>query len=156
MRKSPTGTKYKNLIQITHADFTSTNPQDFPCVTGLVVDPSCSGSGIFGRAIEDAQLQEQEKEEIDTERLNRLAGFQFKIMKHALLFPKARKVVYSTCSIHPHENERVVVDLLMDEEIKASGWQLASRDIVISEWPKEVGKKNSPLYVGGTRKNAKL
>lgn len=149
MCEKATGTKYKNLIQITHADFTSTKPQDFPNVTGLVVDPSCSGSGIFGRAIEDAHLQEQEKEEIDTERLNRLAGFQFKIMKHALLFPKARKVVYSTCSIHPHENERVVVDLLMDKEIKSSGWQLASRDIVISEWPKRGWKEEFTAVCGG-------
>lgn len=132
MSEKATG-KRKSLIHPTLADFTTIKPLDFPEVTGLIVDPSCSGSGIFGRALEDA-TQEQDNEEIDTERLNKLAGFQFKIMKHALSFPKATKVVYSTCSIHPHENERVVVDLLNDAEIKAQGWTLAPREVVIPSW----------------------
>lgn len=135
MCEKATGKSKQNLIQVTHADFTTTKPTDFPNVTGLVVDPSCSGSGIFGRAIEDSQEEHDGSEErIDNERLNKLASFQFTIMKHALSFPKARKVVYSTCSIHPHENERVVVDLLMDAQIKAQGWTLASREIVIPSW----------------------
>lgn len=130
-----TGKSTKNLIHPTHADFTTVSPADFPSITGLIVDPSCSGSGIFGRAVEDAS-SEQQREEIDTERLNKLAGFQFKIVKHALSFPAARKVVYSTCSIHPHENERVVVDLLRDPEIQKQGWRLATRDVVIPDWPR--------------------
>lgn len=134
MSEKATGKKHADLIHVTHADFTTTNPSDFPEVTGMVVDPSCSGSGIFGRALEDSQ--EQENEEVDTERLNKLASFQFTIMKHALSFPKARKVVYSTCSIHPHENERVVVDLLMDPQVKAQGWTLAPREVVIPSWPR--------------------
>lgn len=121
----------KLLIQITHADFTTVNPSDFADIDGLVVDPSCSGLGIFGRAIEDGQEQQ-----VDTERLNKLSRFQFKIMKHALSFPNAKKVVYSTCSIHAEENERVVVDLLLDEDIKSLGWELAPREIVISLWPR--------------------
>ncbi|CAK7890696.1 25S rRNA (cytosine(2278)-C(5))-methyltransferase [[Candida] anglica] len=140
MCERATGKAKKDLIQITHADFTTTNPSDFPDVTGLVVDPSCSGSGIFGRALQDSQ-QEQDKEEVDTERLNKLAGFQFKIVKHALSFPNARKVVYSTCSIHPHENERVVVDLLSDPELKKQGWKLADRSVVIPDWPRRGWKE---------------
>lgn len=123
-----------NLIQITHADFTSVNPSEFKDIEGLVVDPSCSGSGIFGRAIEDSL--EQQREEVNIERLNKLSRFQFKIMKHALSFPNAKKVVYSTCSIHAEENERVVVDLLLDEEIKQMGWQLAPREVVVPNWPR--------------------
>ncbi|SGZ51936.1 CIC11C00000005483 [Sungouiella intermedia] len=134
MCEKATGKSKKNLIHPTHSDFTKISPKDFPTITGLIVDPSCSGSGIFGRAIEDANAEEQTKEEIDTERLNKLAGFQFKIMKHALSFPSARKVVYSTCSIHPHENERVVVDLLSDPDIKKQGWTLAKREVVIPSW----------------------
>lgn len=136
MCQRATGKARKNLIQVVHADFTTVNPTDFPSVTGIIVDPSCSGSGIFGRAIEDANANEQSKEETDATRLQKLAGFQFKIMKHALSFPKAHKVVYSTCSIHPHENERVVVDLLSDPEVKKAGWKLAPRDVVISSWPR--------------------
>ncbi|EGW34431.1 uncharacterized protein SPAPADRAFT_149300 [Spathaspora passalidarum NRRL Y-27907] len=124
----------KDLIHITHCDFTSTTPSDFPEVTGLVVDPSCSGSGIFGRALQDSLNDNAGEDEVDLERLNKLAGFQFKIVKHAMSFPKARKVVYSTCSIHATENEQVVVDLLRDGEIKKMGWKLAPRSMVLSNW----------------------
>ncbi|KAM9935538.1 hypothetical protein OXX80_004885 [Metschnikowia pulcherrima] len=147
MCEKATGKSKKNLIHPTHADFTTVSPADFPQITGLIVDPSCSGSGIFGRAIEDAG-QEQAKEEIDTERLNKLAGFQFKIVKHALSFPKARKVVYSTCSIHPHENERVVVDLLRDTDIQQQGWSLAPREHVISSWPRRGWKEEFTSVCG--------
>lgn len=123
----------KDLIQITHADFMTIVPSDFPKGTGIVVDPSCSGSGIFGRALEDAQL-EQDRETIDTERLTKLASFQFKIVKHTMKFPGARKIVYSTCSIHPHENERVVMDLLADPEVKEQGWKLAPKEQVLPNW----------------------
>lgn len=136
MCETATGKKRKDLIHPTHADFTTIKSTDFPQITGLIVDPSCSGSGIFGRAVEDASSAEQTNEDIDTERLNKLAGFQFKIVKHALSFPKAHKVVYSTCSIHPHENERVVVDLLKDPEIQSLGWKLADRKYVVPNWPR--------------------
>ncbi|CUM66522.1 uncharacterized protein PRCAT00004189001 [Priceomyces carsonii] len=135
MSLKATGKSKKSLIQAIHSDFTTSRPSDFAAVTGLIVDPSCSGSGIFGRALEDAQ-QEEAKHELDTERLNRLARFQFKIMKHALLFPSARRVVYSTCSVHLHENERVVVDLLMDPDVKSQGWSLGDRSSVLPLWPR--------------------
>ena len=49
----------------------------------------------------------------DSERLKKLAGFQIKILKHALKnFPKARRVVYSTCSLNPEENEEVIRDII--------------------------------------------
>lgn len=155
MCEKATGKARKLLIQPVHADFTSIKPHDFPTVTGMVVDPSCSGSGIFGRAIEDSQ--EQSREEIDTDRLGRLASFQFLIMKHALLFPTANKVVYSTCSIHPHENERVVVDLLNDLEIKTAGWTLASRDVVLPSWPRRGWPEEfSSISDGDEEKSAAL
>ncbi|RLV91839.1 25S rRNA [Spathaspora sp. JA1] len=129
-----TATGKQDLIHITRADFTSIDPLDFPEVTGLIVDPSCSGSGIFGRALEDSFNDTVDGEIVDKERLNRLAGFQFSIVKHAMSFPKARKVVYSTCSIHATENEQVVIDLLRDREIFERGWKLAPRDLVIPNW----------------------
>lgn len=130
------GEKRKGLIHTTHADFTSISHANFRQITGLIVDPSCSGSGIFGRAVEDAHSAELVNEGIVIERLSKLAAFQFKILKHALAFPNAHKVVYSTCSIHPHENERVVIDLLKDPEVCSKGWKLASRDEVIPDWPR--------------------
>ncbi|CAN3364687.1 25S rRNA (cytosine(2278)-C(5))-methyltransferase [Diutina catenulata] len=117
-------------IHVTHADFTTTSPTDFPTVTGLIVDPSCSGSGIFGRGTNN---QEQTN---DKDRLAKLAAFQFKIVKHALSFPAAKRVIYSTCSVHPEENEQVVCDLLRDDEVKAQGWRMETREHVIPEWPR--------------------
>lgn len=148
-----TGSK-KDLIHVTHADFTSTKHQDFPNVTGLIVDPSCSGSGIFGRSIDNNQ--EQEVEEIDEDRLKKLANFQFTIVKHALKFPNANRVVYSTCSIHPHENERVVVDLLADKEIQNLGWKLDIRENVLNNWPRRGWKEEFTSICGNEIECEKL
>jgi putative methyltransferase len=128
---------HPTLIQVTHADFTSTHPHDFPRVTGMVVDPSCSGLGIFGRAHDKAKDDAEESAHIvDAARLAKLAGFQAKIVKHALSFPAVRKVVYLTCLVHAEENERVVVDVLADVELRAAGWTLADRLVVLPEWPR--------------------
>ncbi|KAI5950877.1 hypothetical protein KGF54_003951 [Candida jiufengensis] len=126
MSEKATGKNKKKLIQVLHQDFTTIKPEDYEDVTGLIVDPSCSGSGIFGRAMDE--------ETKNSDRLEKLASFQFTIMKHALSFPGARKVVYSTCSVHAEENERVVVDLLSDETVKNQGWTLADREVVLSTW----------------------
>lgn len=141
----------KNYIDVNVGDFTEIGtPEKFPDTTGLIVDPSCSGSGIFGRKFVDSLNRnknndeevpdEQEvldKEAADLEtRLTKLSSFQFQIVKHALSFPKAKKVVYSTCSIHAEENERVVIDLLLDKKVKKAGWKVAPRSKVIPDWPR--------------------
>lgn len=47
------------------------------------------------------------------DRLEKLAGFQIKILKTALRsFPKAKRIVYSTCSLYTQENEEVVKEVL--------------------------------------------
>lgn len=49
----------------------------------------------------------------DLERLEKLSGFQIKILKAALhRYPKAKRIVYSTCSIYTQENEEVVKEVL--------------------------------------------
>lgn len=122
----------ESIVSVNVGDFTHSNPEDFTGVTGLLVDPSCSGSGIFGRAHEE----ETPEESYSDERLQKLASFQFSIMRHALNFPNAKKVVYSTCSIHAEENERVVIDLLNDTQVKRGGWRVANRSRVVPMWPR--------------------
>jgi putative methyltransferase len=135
-----------NCVDVVVGDFTqAATPSQYPEVLGLIVDPSCSGSGIFGRGFIE---QDEEEENDDTsnddagvnpseqERLLKLAGFQYKIVKHALSFPKARVVVYSTCSIHAQENEHVVERLLDDAAVAAQGWRVADRATVLPEWPR--------------------
>ena len=124
----------KNLIQIIQADFTNSDPHNFSDVTGIVVDPSCSGSGIFGREADGNK--EEINGDVDSERLAKLSWFQFKIVCHALRFPNVRKVVYSTCSIHAQENEQVLSKVLQDPAVAGLGWKLASRDLVVPEWPR--------------------
>lgn len=126
-----------NCITIHHADFTSIRPDDFSEITGMVVDPSCSGSGIFGRAFDEQEnIDESEAKEKLAERLQKLSSFQFKIVKHALKFPNVKKVVYSTCSIHDEENEAVAKMLIEDEDVKKMGWRISKRENVIPSWPR--------------------
>lgn len=108
-------------------DFTKADPQDYPDIAGLIVDPSCSGSGIFGRDSLDSKKE-------DESRLLKLAEFQYIIMSHALQF-NAETVVYSTCSIHAQENEQVVRRLLETPSI-AERWQLRERNLVLPTWPR--------------------
>lgn len=127
-------------VQVRVQDFTETDPLDaeFSKVTALVVDPSCSGSGIFGRAFSENENENEndnatlgdQKQEF---RLHSLAQFQARIVKHAMKFPNAQTVCYSTCSIHAEENERVVKTLLGDPEI-SEVWRLRSRDQVLPTW----------------------
>lgn len=45
-------------------------------------------------------------------RLASLASFQLKCLNHGLSFPRLKRLVYSTCSIHSQENEEVVAACL--------------------------------------------
>ncbi|CEP61350.1 rRNA (cytosine-C5-)-methyltransferase RCM1 LALA0_S03e00892g [Lachancea lanzarotensis] len=148
-----------NGIEVHVGDFTKiAKPALFPKVTGFIVDPSCSGSGIFGRQAFDernrnkeqgaaqkddettAHPSEEEHEDIAEKdlkvRLQKLSSFQFEIVRYALSFPSAKKLVYSTCSVHAEENERIVIDLLLDSKVKEAGWRVRKRAGVIPTWPR--------------------
>ncbi|CAF0985147.1 unnamed protein product [Adineta steineri] len=71
----------------------------------ILLDPSCSGSGIRNR--------NDDTEVIDEERLERLATLQIRMITYALTnFPNVKRLTYSTCSIHMQENEQVVETIL--------------------------------------------
>lgn len=121
-------------IKIQHGDFTDTRPEDFPEVTGMLVDPSCSGSGIFGRQFDEQD--ERDSGDKKVERLANLSSFQFRIVKHALSFPNVKKVIYSTCSINEEENEQVTRRLLEDEDVLKMGWKVSNKKDVLPKWPR--------------------
>lgn len=83
--------------------------------THILVDPSCSGSGLpriedadsGGGADAEGEGAEASEPPADS-RLRALADFQLRVLKKALGYPKVQKVVYSTCSVHEIENEAVV------------------------------------------------
>ncbi|KAJ5238344.1 hypothetical protein N7468_002963 [Penicillium chermesinum] len=156
-------------------DFLALDPTEerFANVTGLLLDPSCSGSGIVGRddipqltlpkAPETQGKSSQGKKRkrqgdshddprnqqvpaasntssaptdendipsgiVDSDRLTKLSNLQARIVEHALSFPSATHVTYSTCSIHLIENEAVVERLLASDVARERGWRLLRRD----------------------------
>lgn len=156
------------------ADFLAADPssEEFANVGAILLDPSCSGSGIVGR--DDAikmhlpdgpikrnsdttskkghkrkKLQETSNdnkcvtltmglgdvapEETPIEgqlsgRLSALSAFQLRILMHAMHFPRACKITYSTCSIHFEENEGVVFQALASSVAKERGWRILPRE----------------------------
>ncbi|EJD49049.1 S-adenosyl-L-methionine-dependent methyltransferase [Auricularia subglabra TFB-10046 SS5] len=122
-----------------NVDFLSIDPNkkentEYARATHILLDPSCSGSGIVNRL--DYLLSSDGDEEVDDaleERLERLAAFQQSMIAHAMTFPNVRRIVYSTCSVHATENERVVRAAL----VAADGeWTLAPRRQVLPSWPR--------------------
>lgn len=97
----------------------------------VLVDPSCSGSGIPSRldhlvpTVPDAE---------NLSRVKALSNFQLAILSHALRFSGARRVVYSTCSIWEQEDEGVVMRILGKKELRQMGWRLETRDQVLPTW----------------------
>lgn len=118
-----------------NADFLMMDPSDpqFSSVTHILLDPSCSGSGIVNR-LDHLLETESENDAVREDRLAKLAAFQLMMIKHAMRFPNVKKIVYSTCSIHATENEHVVRDALNSDEAKAATFLLAPQNQVLPEW----------------------
>jgi putative methyltransferase len=168
----------KNVQVRVAKDFLATKPNSSPMehVRALLLDPSCSGSGIVGRddnvkvylpdpkSVEDRRLSKRktkkrkrpaagveasavpstpaeavEVEESTPEaaakdpheleaRLKALSSFQLHLLTHAMRFPNARKITYSTCSVYFEENEGVVFSALASSIAKERGWRTLPRD----------------------------
>lgn len=195
----------KNMVRIgLGQDFLQTDPMadTFKNVGALLLDPSCSGSGIVGRdampklhlpqdhhpaprsraqsqtgtqgaaataaaAKEDhapSRSSKRRKLEQTTDqnhhsvlldddgneavllktqeelqqRLEALSSFQLALLLHAFRFSGARKITYSTCSVHAQENEHVVTAALRSDTARERGWRILRRDEQVSgmkAWP---------------------
>ncbi|KAI5173249.1 25S rRNA (cytosine2278-C5)-methyltransferase, partial [Pancytospora epiphaga] len=79
-------------------DFLKVNPEEYK-VDYILLDPSCSGSGIHLNYTKD------------NKRIEKLHNIQAMLLNHALKF-SPKKVVYSTCSVHAEEGEDVVKEVL--------------------------------------------
>lgn len=148
-------------------DFLQINPHERPWnkVRSLLLDPSCSGSGIIGRddvsiivlpikAVDEQRTRRSAKRKRNTKseqgpttdniqqdnsikgsndtvltaRLSALSAFQLRLLQHALSFPAARKITYSTCSLHAIENEHVVLKALTSSISRQRGWRILKRE----------------------------
>ncbi|SPQ22530.1 10ab74ae-b1ed-4650-90ca-fbe72ac0931e [Thermothielavioides terrestris] len=177
-----------DAVTVVHAgrDFLKTDPHapEFRRVGALLLDPSCSGSGISQQqqqrpapnrkrkrhettttAADTTTTTKEEEEEtpptlaspspspssssslspdpaLET-RLASLAAFQLSIVLHALSFPAARKVTYSTCSVHAAENEQVVRAALASPVARSRGWRLLRRAEQVIEWDSMADEEES-------------
>ncbi|GHJ87754.1 hypothetical protein NliqN6_4156 [Naganishia liquefaciens] len=121
-------------VEARRGDFLESKPEDFANVTRILLDPSCSGSGIVNRLdylLEDA---EPEADDVKVERLDKLASFQLQMIRHAMKFPAVQRIVYSTCSVHKEEDEDVVMNALGSSEAADYGWALAPRAQTLPTW----------------------
>jgi len=109
------------VTTVLETDFLDVRPEEHPDVEYLVVDPSCSGTGMV--------LRPGDASDPPQERLGKLAGLQTRLLLHALSFPKAKRVVYSTCATSVTENEAVVAKVLAS----CPGWKSAS---TMNSWPR--------------------
>lgn len=178
-------------------DFLKSQPNSmtFKNVGALLLDPSCSGSGIIGRddipelhlpvlkqaapkhgsrppkkaaakpsaakatdpatdtrkrkredhdpsmdvmVDDDGEVTAISSEDDLRHRLEALSKFQLELLLHAFKFPAAKKITYSTCSIHAEENENVVQKALEHPSAKQAGWRILKREEQIrgmKEWP---------------------
>lgn len=96
-------------LHTTCGDFMRISSKDptYANATDILLDPSCSGSGIFSRQGSSTITT------IESDRLQALQHFQMTALSHALTaFEHVQRVVYSTCSLHEQENEAVVAAIL--------------------------------------------
>jgi 25S rRNA (cytosine2278-C5)-methyltransferase len=166
----------KAVVVRPRCDFLTLDPNaaNYGNVTHLLLDPSCSGSGIVGRQdiplftlpldpraetlghtsgnntsskrkrdseketpsteSSDPSLEVEESRNgvIDKSRLQKLSNLQTRIVEHAMSFPAAVRITYSTCSIHTEENEEVVARVLASKAARDRGWRLLRRDEQLS------------------------
>ena len=97
-------TRADTVTTALNSDFLELEPSDYPEVEYMVLDPSCSGTGMAKRG--------GDEEEPSQERLQKLSSLQHKLMAHALRFPGLKRVVYSTCAVSSEENEEVVAKVV--------------------------------------------
>ncbi|KAJ8414505.1 hypothetical protein AAFF_G00037070 [Aldrovandia affinis] len=110
--------------QLANQDFLKVNPDgpEYSKVENILLDPSCSGSGMV--CLQGSCSEPQE----EAGRLQALAAFQLRCLNHALRFPSLQRLVYSTCSVHTQENEEVVAACLQQNK----GYRLVP---LLPEWP---------------------
>jgi putative methyltransferase len=125
----------KSRVVTQHLDFLKTDPSDYPSVRGILLDPSCSGSGIF------TSPDRQAGEVNDPSRMEPLSNFQLVALKHGMAFPQVKRIVYSTCSLHEQENEGVVLQALQVNP----DWQLVA-PACLKHW-KRRGRRVAGLTV---------
>lgn len=120
------------IVKPINADALTVTVDQCPGVEYILVDPSCSGSGMQNRM----SLDPDEK---NPERLKKLAGLQIKMLSYAMsTFPDVKRIAYSTCSLYEEENEQVVQRCL---EMNPSFKLLSGKKALRNKW-RNVGSQD--------------
>lgn len=135
-------TSNSTSVQPIEADVLRIKKEDVPDVEYILLDPSCSGSGIVQRFEDTTPLQDGD--EGSSDRIEKLSRLQLKMLLYAMNeFPSVKRIVYSTCSINAEENEAVVQKALK----QCTKFKLVQPE-TLQEWKnfgassyKKVGKK---------------
>ncbi len=99
----------KQKFEEDHQD-TKQVDEKFKHIQAIMLDPSCSGSGMTSNHTENSLSRDPF---FCNERVKTLSNFQYQALFHATTdFPSVDRVVYSTCSLYVQENEGVVQRLL--------------------------------------------
>ncbi|KAG7207347.1 hypothetical protein KM043_009011 [Ampulex compressa] len=124
-----------------HKDALTIDKSQYSDIEYILVDPSCSGSGML-----DRQMFDDVEDAYNRERLMKLQTFQVLILRHALLnFPQAKRIVYSTCSINPEENEAVINEIF--PSVSEAYKLVPGRELLKGDWI-NFGSQN---YIYGDR-----
>lgn len=125
----------EHLVEPCLQNFLDVDVQDlkYANVRSILLDPSCSGSGMTNRldhlldiaSGHDEALEHDDGDDGEegdnaegerTARVESLAAFQLEALTKAFSFPQVQRVTYSTCSIFQKENEEVVRAALGSEQ----------------------------------------
>ena len=114
------------IFDVYNDDFMRSRPlgHENKRVRALVLDPTCSGTGMRNRG--------QKVEKIPFKRLKQISDMQLKLILHAAKFQNAEFVSYSTCSVERQENEFNVLRAL--KKIREQG----GRDVTLVDLRKFV------------------
>ncbi|XP_028028750.1 probable 28S rRNA (cytosine-C(5))-methyltransferase [Bombyx mandarina] len=112
-----------HCVEPIHRDCLEIKKGEFDDVEYILLDPSCSGSGM------DISVHNY----IEESRLAKLTSLQEKFLKHAMnAFPRAKRIVYSTCSLFPEENERVITNVVKTSRTK---WRVQDvKELLKGQW----------------------
>jgi putative methyltransferase len=122
-----------HAVKVQNLDFLSldSDASEYSKITSILLDPSCSGSGVVSIERLSSSRTGDEVEGIDrtrhaeaqsSDRISKLRGFQLAALLKAASFPSCTLIVYSTCSVNEEENEGVVSDAL--RVMSEQSWEL--------------------------------
>jgi putative methyltransferase len=134
LRNRLTAAHVGSAVHVVEGDFLSIQPGESPWkdATALLLDPSCSGSGMVERRGDTEVQDKQNSGGMPSPRLRALAALQVRLLLHALKLPNVRRVAYSTCSVHPLENEIVALTVARHPDVLRAGWRLVR---ALPSWP---------------------